>query len=224
MSQRESVFLGILPNICFIKQCEFWWIHRTIKICWSTGLVVGLNFTCITTLSQVTDSLGRNKGACHWLRLEWVRVHWARKPCQLSMLLVSRSSCPKQLHVILDKVPMQPCPLRCLPLAQTPLPVSFPLPVWPVITDRLDASQHAIPHPSQPGLFLALLLSLCSTLRHNIHWLEGCQGPQKKDRTMPRSALPYSCLSHSVDGSENAALNCVSILLREQLKLSQSKT
>lgn len=147
-------------------------------------------------------------------------VYWARKPCQLSMPLVSRSSCPERRHVILDKAPIQPCPLLCLPLAQTPLPVSFPLSVWPVIPDRLDRlpARNPSPQPTRTQ-FSALLLSLCSTLRHNSGSLEGCEGPQKKDSTMPWSSLHHSCSSHSVDGSENAALNCVSILLREQLKL-----
>lgn len=54
------------------------------------------------------------------------------------------------------------------------------LSVWPVIPDRLDTSQHAILHPSQPGLFLAFLLSLCSTLRHNTGWLEGSGGLVKR--------------------------------------------
>lgn len=92
------------------------------------------------------------------------------------MPLVSRSWSLQRLDEILDKVPIQPCPRHGLSLAQTPLPVSLPLSVWPVIPDRLDTSQHAIPHPSQPGLFSALLLSLCSTLRHNTGWLEDCEG------------------------------------------------
>lgn len=194
-----------------MKQCEFLQIHRRIKICWLNWL----HFPCATTWSQVADSQGRNKEGCHWLRQEWVMVCWASKwPLFLSMPLVSRSWSLQRRDMISDKVPIQPCPRHGLPLAQAPLPVAFPFSVWPVIPDRLDISQHAIPHPSQPGLFSTLLLSLCSKLRHNTGWLEGCGGLLKRTEQC-QAVLSHSHSSHSLEGSENAAQHCVSILLQE---------
>lgn len=194
-------YLGWLPGISFMKQCDFLQIHRTIKICWLNGLVVW-HLTCITTWSKVASILGRNREGCHWGRSEWwcVGPGSGCSPCQLSMLLVSRSWSLQRLDEILDKVPIQPCPRHGLSLAQTPLPVSLPLSVWPVIPDRLDTSQHAIPHPSQPGLFSALLLSLCSTLRHNTGWLEDCEGllrmTEQFQAVLSLSLLQSSCESN----------------------------
>ncbi len=152
---------------------------------------------------------------------DWGRVEWCsagpgsgRSPCQLSMLLASRSLSLQRLDEILDKVPIQPCPRHGLPL-----PVFFPLSVWPVIPDCLDTSQHAIPHPSQPGLFS--LLNIASQ-----HWLAGgLWRATEKDRTMPGSFLSRSHSSHSRPDIENAAQLALSILLREQLiPLSRSKS
>lgn len=124
--------------------------------------MVRLHLTSITTWSQVAGSLGKNREGCHWGRNEWWCVGpgsgWS--PCQLSMPLVSRSWRLQRQDELSDKVPTQACPRHGLFLAQTPLPVSLPPTVWPVIPDRLDTSQHAIPPLSQPGLFSALLLSL----------------------------------------------------------------
>lgn len=55
-----SAYLGWLPGISCMKQCDFLQIHRTIKICRLNGLVVW-HLTCITTWSQVASILGRER-------------------------------------------------------------------------------------------------------------------------------------------------------------------
>lgn len=165
----------------------------------------------VTTLSQVADSQGKNKkrDVTDGGRSEWwcVGPGSGRSPCQLSMPLVSRSWSLQRLDEISDKVPIQPCPGHGLPLAQTALPVSFPLSVWPVIPDCLDTSQHAIPHPSQPGLFSAPLLSLCSNTASQ-HWLAGgLWRATEEDRTIPGSSLSYSHSSHLLEGLRKMLLS-----------------
>lgn len=93
-------------------------------------------------------------------------------PCQMSVLLASRGWGPQWPDLILDKVPIEPCPRHGLPLAQTILSVPLPLSVWPVsprMSRHLPASKHS--GPSQ--LFCLHSAQHCVTVQAGPRFMKG---------------------------------------------------
>lgn len=134
-SSRPREYLGWLPDVCFIKQCEILQIHLNVHTINNSAernvqLVQPLGCFLHGSQHRVKWQIGveTERDISDWSTSEWwcVGPGSGCSPCQLSVPLMSRSWGPRWLDLILDKAPIQPCPRHGLPLAQTTLPFSSP--------------------------------------------------------------------------------------------------